>query len=376
MQWYTLTPLDVLMFRDAKPFSPAERAWAASTFPPSGHAIAGALRGLLQTATHCSITGPFLCKGETLHFPRPLNYVDQHCLIPSCWLPETHPCHQMLWDRSQPAPLLRNVQRSNDHKTPLVGEDIDDQPEQELRHYLSYASIQKLLKGEVLEAEEWYCPPGEKPQPWSIENRSHNALEPGSRQVKEADGYFVEKAVRLHTGWSIAIGLDVELDTPATVKLGGEGHRALLETVPCLDEQWQQLYQCSQATYKKGGKVLAYLTTPGVFERRHNGVATCRAWPWEWALANPENPQQRRGSLVSVATAKALPINGRIVDKEGKSRPSPQMFAAPPGTVYYLEQPEKLFQDNPQEKAYRQRQLGYSELLWLPYSDQLLEKRS
>lgn len=30
MFWYTLTPLDVLLLRDAKPFTPGERAWAGS----------------------------------------------------------------------------------------------------------------------------------------------------------------------------------------------------------------------------------------------------------------------------------------------------------------------------------------------------------
>lgn len=366
MHWYTLTPLDVLMFRDAKPFSPAERAWAASTFPPSGHAIAGALRGLLQTATHFSITGPFLCKGETLYFPCPLNYVNQQCLTPSYWLPETHPWHQILWDRSQPIPLIMNVEQSD--RTSLPGEDADEQPEQNPRHYLSYESIHKLLKGDTLDSEEWRCLPGEKPQPWSIENRSHNALKPGTRQVKDADGYFVEKAVRLHSGWSIAIGLDVELETPVTVKFGGEGHRALLETAPYLGEQWQVLQSCSQNNQRQGKRVLAYLITPGVFERWHNGVATCRAWPWEWALVNPENPKQRRGSLVSVATAKALPISGRTWDQEGKSRPGPQVFAVPPGTVYYLEQPEPLFQDDPSTKIHLWRKLGYSELLWISYA--------
>ncbi|MFN9557259.1 MAG: type III-B CRISPR module-associated Cmr3 family protein, partial [Dolichospermum sp.] len=47
MYWYKLTPLDILMLRDAKPFSPQERAWAGSIFPPNGHTIAGAFRGIL-----------------------------------------------------------------------------------------------------------------------------------------------------------------------------------------------------------------------------------------------------------------------------------------------------------------------------------------
>ncbi|MFS8902211.1 hypothetical protein NW845_12730, partial [Synechococcus sp. H60.2] len=43
MSWFVLSPLDVWMFRDARPFAPGERAWATSGFPPSGHTLAGAL---------------------------------------------------------------------------------------------------------------------------------------------------------------------------------------------------------------------------------------------------------------------------------------------------------------------------------------------
>lgn len=34
MQWYVIEPLDILLFREAKPFSPGEGAWAKSIFPP------------------------------------------------------------------------------------------------------------------------------------------------------------------------------------------------------------------------------------------------------------------------------------------------------------------------------------------------------
>ena len=40
MPWYTITPLDTVLFRDAKPFAPGERAWAGSVFPPPSQAIA------------------------------------------------------------------------------------------------------------------------------------------------------------------------------------------------------------------------------------------------------------------------------------------------------------------------------------------------
>jgi len=108
--------------------------------------------------------------------------------------------------------------------------------------------------------------------------------------------------------------------------------------------------------------------------RKTNGVSMCRAWPWEWKLANPSNANAGTGPLVSVATDKPIPINGRTravnPQQEIFSLPAPQVFAAPPGSVYYLEYPTSLMQDNEivngvANPVHRWRQLGYSEMLWL-----------
>jgi CRISPR-associated protein Cmr3 len=371
LHWYTLTPLDVWMFRDAKPFSPSERAWAGSTFPPSGHAIAGALSVLQNRKSDVknrnneeryNLKGPFLCHEQMLYFPHPLNYVGLRRLMPTPWL-EDHPCQQMLWDRSNPAPLVVSDR--------LNFEDADTDSLKEWRRFLPQSAILKLLQGKGLTEADCLCnsEKQEKPEPWSIETRSHNHIEPGTRQVKDADGYFVEKAVRLHAGWSVAIGLDQEISTPVTLRFGGEGHRAMLERCPELDEQWQKLVEQSERNRQSSGKSLAYLVTPGVFERKDNGRAMCRAWPWEWKLAHTVNNNQTPGNLVSVATDKAVPISARIRDKKNGSIPAPQVFAAPIGTVYYLDHPESLFQDQPEAPSHvqRWRQLGYSELLWIPY---------
>jgi CRISPR-associated protein Cmr3 len=373
--WHTLTPLDVWLFRDAKPFTPGERAWAGSTFPPSGHTIAGAIRSLHNSLKDFEIRGPFLCFDNTLYFPRPLNYVGIKQLIPAPWLEEDHPSHQMIWDLRHPAPLVLP-----EPFTPAEQE-AKDTGEDEMRQYLPQDIVMKLLKGEEsLTQKDWQCGPGERPQPWKIENRSHNALKPGTRQVKDEDGYFVEKAIRLDDGWSLAIGLEYEIKTPVTLRLGGEGHRATLERNAQLDKQWNAIEGKSKENKVKStkAKVMAYLITPGVFERTIKGDATCRAWPWEWKLAHEHNPDQEPGSLVSVATEKPFPISCRI-RHEGKSIPAPQIYAAPPGTMYYLEKsPVELLQNDPPlpraigEKPHpvaRWRPLGYSELLWISYSN-------
>lgn len=144
----------------------------------------------------------------------------------------------------------------------------------------------------------------------------------------------------------------------------------MLQRCDDLNAQWEDLQNLSEINRQKGGRSLAYLITPGVFERLHdNNKAICQAWPWEWKLAHTANSNQKAGQLVSVATDRAVPISCRIVSKENSSIPAPQVFAAPAGSIYYLQQPQELFQDSDEgtEKAKRWRQLGYSELLWIPF---------
>ncbi|MGQ9866925.1 MAG: type III-B CRISPR module-associated Cmr3 family protein [Pseudanabaenaceae cyanobacterium] len=377
MYWYTITPLDVLLFRDAKPFTPGERAWAGSIFPPTGNAIAGALRGLLDSQKlDFTLKGIFLCRHQDhkheLYFPSPMHCVKGKPLTPLYWLKD-HPSQFMLWDESLPVPLVESQAEQKDG-------------DREYRRYLPQSVILRLLQGKAIAETDWHCAPQERPQPWCVETRPHNALNDGQRQVKSESGYFVENAVRLDTGWSLAVGIDetnhraiAQKGTSLPLRLGGEGHHALLERCEILDSQWQEIEQKSQANFLQAEQLisrdpqkarsLAYLVTPGIFEWTQNvkgkKTALCRACPWEWKLAYSTNGT--RGPLVSVATDKPIPISGRIRDRAGSSIPAPQVFAAPPGSVYYLEYPKALFQDKDDNKAHRWRKLGYSELLWLPY---------
>ena len=358
MYWYTLTPLDILLFRDAKPFTPGERAWSQSVFPPNGHAIAGALRGVLNKSTELQIIGPFLCcSGETLYFPRPFGYVGTTRLIPldRNWH-QNLPLHQALWDQHQPCPLVKPINKDNSEK------------DQKYCQYLPFEVIEKYLHTGEISLNDWKTEDESQAKPWKVETRPHNAIEPGTRQVKDADGYFVENAVRLQPGWSLALGINQEITTPVTLRLGGEGHRAILHRCDYLAKQWDSLQQLSQANFSQKQRSLAYLVTPGVFERKHDqGKSMCQAWPWEWKLAHTVNGNQTPGHLVSVATDKPVPISCRFRNNENNSIPAPQVFAAPSGSVYYLNQPQHLFQDDPTTKVHVWRQLGYTELLWVPF---------
>jgi CRISPR-associated protein Cmr3 len=275
--------------------------------------------------------------------------------------------------------------------------------------YLPYSVIKEyLVTGEILPSA-WQRTEEDKTKPWTVETRSHNTIDRGTRTVRDADGYFVENAIRLEEGWSLAIAIECqqELPTRDILRLGGEGHRAILEHCPQLAEQWHDLQHLSQANfakakenYKKGedekkkdleeaARTLAYLVTPGVFERwQREGrrgdmtdpnmgeelsasvqIATCQAYPWEWHFTHQAKKNQKLGPLVSFATDKPVAISCRMRHDQNNSIPAPQVFAAPAGSVYYLDRPEGLFQDKTDapDRVQRWRKLGYSELLWLPY---------
>jgi CRISPR-associated protein Cmr3 len=365
MPWYKLIPLDVLLFRDAKPFSPGERSWAGSVFPPPGHAIAGAIRGLLQKTVNLKLIGAFLCHDETLYFPRPLGY-DKSCpLFPLDW-DEEHHLHKVLEsDSDRPKPLVRAswIER-------IIEEDEEgDRDDKSYRQYLPVEVIQNYLENGTIPETAWEGTEDEL-KPWVTETRPHNSIQNDTRKVKEESGYFVENAIRLQDGWSLAIGIEGETKIPdrSILRLGGEGHRVLMQRCDVLEQQWQKLQEISNKNKQKQTKSLAYLITPGVFERRDNGNAICRGWPWEWKIHHAKG-DRTSGNLVSVATDRPLPISCRMRGQDNSSRAAPQVFTAPPGSIYYLDRPDVLFQDsdNAPARIKRWRKLGYSELLWINF---------
>ena len=154
MYWYKLAPLDVWLFRDAKPFTPGERVRATSGFPPNAHAIAGALRGLMKNTEGLAkekkpifqIIGPFLCRQKTLYFPRPLGFAAAVPLFPLPWY-EEHPLHQAMWNPERPFPLLpRSLQ--GDYPTNPAPEEAEA-----YRQYLPTAVVEQYLKSGQIDSK-------------------------------------------------------------------------------------------------------------------------------------------------------------------------------------------------------------------------------
>ncbi|MBD2302812.1 MULTISPECIES: type III-B CRISPR module-associated Cmr3 family protein [Nostocales] len=367
MHWYKITPLDLLLFRDCKPFSPGDGSWAKSLFPPMPITVFQALRSLLpQTNTqseriqrNLSFLGPFLLDSkQILWLPTPKDLV---CLYPpgqdrkiatDNWsaiqrlqpLPKDEAWKHLAFDDQQIDPLVLNKKWSGNISPP-----------------------KPLIKAEALfnylENNSNWHPEDFHENPWKTQVLPHIQMQTDKRQVKDADGYFTEVAVRLEDGWCFIAGLSEKLPE-SVVRLGGEGHRALvspLESNTVLEKQLELIEGVSEACRRHRSLTVpnfAYLLTPGLALFNE----TYSAYPQDWKL-----------KLKGCATDKALLWGGvSTMRKENKTKEEPALLPqrafVPPGTVYIFDGvlPEKLELLPQQGGRWLEtfKQLNYGKLLW------------
>ncbi|WP_375491883.1 type III-B CRISPR module-associated Cmr3 family protein [uncultured Nostoc sp.] len=370
MHWYKITPLDLLLFRDCKPFSPGEGSWAKGLFPPMPITVFQALRSLLtQTTTkdertqrHLSFLGPFLLDhNHTLWLPTPKDLV---CLSPldplgqdrktttDNWseiqflqsIPQDDVWKHLAFDEQQIAPLVLNKKWDGNISAP--------------KPWIKAEALFDYLKGQKnssnWEKKDFYH------NPWKTQVLPHIQMQPDKRQVKDADGYFTEVAVRLEDGWCFVAALSGDtLANESIVRLGGEGHRALVSPLEADDRLKGQLDCLMKSDRPSAGSNFAYLLTPGLAlfaETRYSSY-----------------PQAWKEHLKGCATDKALLWGGvSTMRKDNKTKEEfallPQRAFVPPGTVYLFNNEVATNQQLLPEQGGRWletfKQLNYGKLLW------------
>ncbi|MEA5503676.1 type III-B CRISPR module-associated Cmr3 family protein [Halotia wernerae UHCC 0503] len=366
MNWYKITPLDLLLFRDCKPFSPGDGSWAKSLFPPMPITVFQALRSLLQptinkaerTQRNLSFLGPFLLDSkDTLWLPTPKDLV---CLYPpgqdrktksDNWseiqrlqpIPKDEAWKYLAFDENQIPPLVLNQKWPGNISPP--------------KPWIKAEALFYYLKN----SSNW-CTQDFYSNPWKTQVLPHIQMQPNQRQVKDADGYFTEVAVRLEDGWCFVAAFSGDIpQTESIVRLGGEGHRVLVSPLEANTILKKQL---DFITGDRSSKVsnFAYLLTPGL------ALAQTRysAYPQNWK-------QQLKGC----ATDKALLWGGvsmlRQDLEDNKTREEfallPQRAFVPPGTVYIfndkLPENQQLLPDKQSGQWWETfKQLNYGKLLW------------
>ncbi|MBW4700156.1 MAG: hypothetical protein KME03_20085 [Aphanocapsa lilacina HA4352-LM1] len=333
MGWYALEPLDVLLFREAKPFSPGEGAWAKSLFPPMPNTVFQALRSALpqdsSTSRDLYFMGPLLLDGEdTLWLPTPRD------LLYVCPNSNTSKSREDKPDQTVRAHTgrLRPIDRESPAwkgtcwkglppmEVPL---DPNWHVEGKPPAWIQAAALARYLQGENLHEED-FCN-----DPWDVQVLPHILMQTDWRQVATEESYFTEVAVRLRRGWRLVAGLTADIGR-TVVRLGGEGHRALVcAASDSVKHQWEALKAVGRWSAECR---YAYLLTPGLVQTAENSAVYC---------SYPENWKTMRGC----ATDKPILWGGvsTIYRRPAKDTPSfvllPQRAFVPPGTVYIFDGP-------------------------------------
>lgn len=365
MQWYQIDPLDLLMFRESKPFSPGESSWAKGLFPPLPSPVFQALRSATEfipkpheksdlerssiPEKNMQFWGPFLMdEFNQVWLPTPKDLVgvkqkdsrdkdkdkqDQD----DDWTSVTR-----LVPQSE-QPDWKYISFPKNHLKPLVSPQLHNEPFPGPPPYRVYDVVLGPLKPwmkltalvEYLQGKLPTHPKDFTDDPWGVQILPHIKMEPGTRQVSDREGYFTEVAIRLKPGWKFIAALNQEsqqIIPTRVVRLGGEGHRALVSPINFPD--WKEL---ERLITPNSDSSIAYLLTPGLArtEGKKPHQLIYSAYPEAW-----------KDILLGCATSRPLlwggisSIQRSQVNVPEKSKKLwqfsllPQRAFVPPGTVY------------------------------------------
>ena len=384
MHWYLISPLDVLLFREAKPFSPGEGAWAKGQFPPLPITVFQALRSLLPKQTekedkkrNLEFFGPFLVDAnQTLWLPTPKDLIPLRQYDPN--KKDNEPDEETEdWQR-----LTRLVSPQDWQELHHSNSPEDSSHRSWEFPCFSSSSLPPLvtppLKNEFvcsrtqswIEADAFFAYlEGKNNQkqtdftkdPWDVQILPHTKMKAGQRQVADSEGYFTEVATRLKIGWQLVVGMSTSFTESEVIRLGGEGHQALVS--PVKEEKLvNQLQQLFVENKPQPDSNFAYLLTPGLAQRGDESLYG--AYPSNWE-------EQLKGC----ASDRPLLWGGVSQIERGQQKHKefallPQRAFVPPGTVYLFERDNLPEQDllipqdcsRPYVKTFTQ--LNYGKLLW------------
>lgn len=322
-----LQPLDVLFFRDGRPFGAANRVMSGL---PTPQTVAGALRTALLCKYGCDFPQMKLAAKFTeavqkacpqapwiadIRFRGPwfCRWCETAPAVVEVLVPAPTILHTV--KGQQDGPLVRLAPLT---KVPLPGWDPrGDQagllplwhrslePTEAVTGYLTPAGLQKFLNGGIPDKEQVIC----SESLYGFDHRTGIEINPDRLTAAESQIYGAT-FLALRTG----VGLYAEVEVPAeqsqafagidVIALGGEGRRASLSVRPA--NQWPQ--------GRGSGKPLILLTTPGLFLQR-----------WR--------PSAFNGQLVAAAVPGAVTVSGWDLARSGPKR---TRFAASAGSVYFL----------------------------------------
>ncbi|MBI5445325.1 MAG: hypothetical protein HY900_29450 [Deltaproteobacteria bacterium] len=343
-EWLEIRPLDVLLFRDAKPFFAGESFWAHSEFPPTALPLVGAVRarlfehlgvklseyiaacrgdggdGVAQEAKRSfggtgelgqlRFHGPYLTRGGKIYLPAPADLLcgaDERQGQPMSPAPGS-------WPTDCSAPSLLPLRPSGDagRLEPAEGWWM---PADQLAPYARGEVIRGLRKAEEL---------------WGSEPRT--GIEVGAARTAVTGQLYTVEYQRLQEGVELGFaveGLPPDFPAEGILALGGKGRAAAYRRSGAAPS----LPPAPPLAGKKRFKVT--LLAPALFRRGWvpDPLEGDEASGFQWQL-----PAGGKAMLVGAAVGKSVPVGGR----DAANGPRPILRAVPAGSVYFLEANEPL----------------------------------
>jgi CRISPR-associated protein Cmr3 len=357
--WYAIEPLDVLLFREAKPFSPGDGSWAKGIFPPLPATIFHALRtadpklyrqgkNRAEKEPNLKFIGPFLRDSQGILWlptPQDLCCIGQLADGKTYREPGKKAITKHEWDgKVTRCDRLRPNQASGDQNWEILSADgilpplVPPLLDRSKREVLSgvpgpWMRIDALLR--YLDGCNHFNRKDFQQNPWDLQILPHIHMQGSSRQVKDSQGYFTEVAVRLRAGWSFAVALSETIERVEVVRLGGEGHRAIVQPLKEEPEDWRYLE--NKTVPKERDRAIAYLLTPGLTASVGSLYA---AYPDDWndCLSGCASDRPLLWGGVSHIKPRVIPSQDKNQSDEPKQEFAllPQRAFVAPGTIYHF----------------------------------------
>jgi CRISPR-associated protein Cmr3 len=344
----SIEPLDVLFFRDGRPFNASSRAEGGLPVPRT---LAGAVRTAVLAATgfdfrefarrltdgmgipkalregrasqvliDARFRGPWLGR-----FPNPSQQPQTVYLNPPANLYQIRPSKDVFradplssgkelpgWDPGTPPrqPLWRDRQGPRGKPRPLEG------------FFVTLAGIDEFLKGKVPQSEDQEHLIHHS-QLYNFDHRVNVAIEADSLTGAEGQLFATRLiCLREHVGfyaemsWNPSFLGELKSALSAPIPWGGEGRHARVRVTESIT--WP-----SHEDLTPGKTAVYLLATPGVFQTPE------RAGPMD-----PDRLRQGGARVVASASTGPLAVSGWDVARKA---PRPTRFAAPAGTVYFAQ---------------------------------------
>lgn len=374
--WYTIEPVDVLLFRESKPFSPGEGAWAKGIFPPFPTTVFQALRSGSKTNQGLDFIGPFLLDAkDRLFLPTPKDLVavswgNQKSQTNEETAADDFDEETAKWNRTLRLktvdledPAWKHLAYHDAGLLPMVSpfEELEETADKKEYICRPYPWITATALHQYLQGKNPSNPDDFEEDPWDVQILPHIHMLAGTRQVRDEEGYFTEVAIRLKPGWKLVAGISAELQqNPMVVRLGGEGHQAIASRIKLPD--WELLASRAQPDGD-----FAYLLTPGL-AMKETGIYGVYPSAWQQNLKGSVSDRALLWGGVTSIERKSNKASNASDPQSKEFALLPQRAFVPPGTVYLFhhlpDQTNALLPASGGDWLTTFQRLNYGKLLW------------